>query len=145
MVKPLHYAALALVLATQTGDASCQDDTARSVAYDCHVDARGLRNENGLVVDLVSHWCDPTPQTEKFAVWIEARPGPLRDSEPVGRTSMHLIPPKLGTTVRTRVEGGRCQPDVEYATAWSATGVDSNGAPFDTGSGNDLYWTWGLC
>lgn len=145
MVKPLHYLTLLLVLAAQTGDSSCQGDATRSVAYNCHVDARGLRNENGVVVDLVSHWCDPAPRTEKFMVWIEARPGPLRDSEPVGRMSMQLMPPELGRTVQTRVNGGRCQPDVEYATAWSATGADSTGVPFEAGSGNDLYWTWGLC
>lgn len=132
------------VLMSQAGDASCGTASSRS-GYDCHVDARGLRNEHGRVVDVVEHWCSAPPQRQKFMVWVEARPGPLRDSEQVGRTSLELIPPREGRTVTTRVEGGRCQPDVEYATAWRANGVSSGGASFEVGSGSALYWVVGLC
>jgi hypothetical protein len=79
-------AAVAVLLASQAGDASCQDtgtgDASRAAAYECHVDTRGLRNESGTVTDVLSHWCDPTPLHQKFMAWIEARVTHAEDGMP---------------------------------------------------------------
>lgn len=131
-----------VVLAAQAGDAACQATTGSG--YDCHVRARGLRNESGLVVDVLTHWCDPTPRRQTFTAWIVARPGPDREGEPVGRSATEFIPagPK---SKKLRVEGGRCQADVQYATAWQSVGVDARGVEFRQASDDDLYWISDLC
>lgn len=130
------------VLASQAGDPSCE--TQGRAGYDCHVDTRGLRHENGLVVDVVTHWCDPAPRRLAFTAWIEARRGAGDEWVQVGRSATQFIPagPK---GKKLRVEGGRCQPDVEYSTAWSSEGVDSKGVPFRVKPDSDLFGTTGLC
>ncbi len=135
--------ALAAVLASQAGDTSC-DTAARSAGYDCHVDTRGLRNENGLVVDIVTNWCNEKPQRQAFTVWIEARPGPDERWEQVGRSAINFSTPGLKGS-KTRVEGGRCQPDIEYSVAWQAEGVTAEGVPYDLHPDSDLFGTTGLC
>lgn len=140
--RAAHTLTLAVVLASQAGDASCQGTSGSG--YDCHVRARGLRNESGLVVDVLTHWCDPKPDRQTFTAWIVARPGPGRDGEQVGREATQFIPagPK---GKKLRVEGGKCQADVEYATAWESEGVAARGVAFKEASGSDLYWVSGLC
>ncbi|MGH3922752.1 MAG: hypothetical protein ACRDTT_07780, partial [Pseudonocardiaceae bacterium] len=131
-----------LVLATQAGDASCQD-VSRS-GYNCHIDTRGLRNENGLVVDVVTNRCDVPPRRQSLTIWIEARPGPGQEWKQVGRSvSDFRTPGPRG--LANQVEGGMCQPDVEYSTSWKAEGVAPDGTPFDEEPDGDWFGTGGLC
>ena len=132
-----------VVLASNGGDASCSD-AARIAAYDCHVDTRGLRNEDGLVVDVVTNWCSTPPQQQTFTIWIEARPGPGDQWVQVGRSVIDFrVPGPAGLT--NQVEGGRCQPDIEYSTTWQAEGVSADGVPYDTEPDGDWFGTTGLC
>lgn len=132
MVKPLHYLTLALVLAAQTGDASCQDTGAPG--YSCHVLERGLQLQNGRVTDVIRNWCDVGlwPQSQTFIAWIQSRRNPDDRWLTSGRSSPSSTVPDQDGIIHT-VSGGHCQADIEYAAAWRASGVDHNGVPFDTG------------
>lgn len=136
-------AATAVVLASQVQDSSCSSDTTR-LGWECHVNSRGLQNENGLVVDVLTYWCDQPPRQQTFTGWIDARPGPDRDWEQAGRTSIQLIPagPK---PKNLRVEAGRCQPDVEYGTMWRSEGVTADGRPFDVTPDSHVFTRDDLC
>lgn len=134
-------AALAVV-ASQVQDNSCT--TAPSSDFDCHVSSDGLHTESGLVVDVLTYWCDPKPQRQTFTGWIDARPGSDRKWELAGREATQFIPagPK---PKKLRVEGGRCQPDVEYGTMWRSEGVASDGREFDETPSFHIFTRDDLC
>lgn len=128
--------------ASQVQDNACAPAPGESFA--CHVSSRGLRNENGLVVDVLTYWCDPTPRTQQFTGWIDARPGIGRAWERAGREATQFIP--AGRKLKDlRVEGGRCQPDVEYATMWHSEGITTAGLPFDETPGRHIFTRDDLC
>jgi hypothetical protein len=54
-------AAVAVVLASQGGDASCQDTGTASPSKECGVSTRGIHVEQGRVTDIVAVACDPKP------------------------------------------------------------------------------------
>lgn len=135
-------AAAAAILLSQVQDNSCA--TAPSTGFNCHVSSRGLQNENGLVTDVLYYWCKPPPQEQQFIGWIDARPGIGQEWNPAGREATQFIP--AGTTLKElRVEGGRCQPDVEYGTMWRSEGVAADGRPFDETPKRHIFTKDDLC
>ena len=105
--------------------------------------ACGMR-EDGVVVDVVTNWCSGPPQRQTFTIWIEARREPGEQWVQVGRSVIDFrVPGPKGLT--NRVEGGRCQPGIEYSTTWQAEGVIAEGVPYDTEPDGDWFGTTGLC
>lgn len=70
MIK--HLLALAVILAIQAGDTSCQTSATPKA---CQIDTRGIRVEGGLVTDVITATCDPKPRTHRLAGHGN-RPGP---------------------------------------------------------------------
>lgn len=144
MHRAVHVTALLLVLAAQTASGGCQDTGAPG--YSCHVSTRGLQVENGRVTDVVTNWCEAGlgPQRQTFITWIETRRHRADDWLVASRSGVSDgIPGPTGQTHDLR--DGRCQPDIEYGTAWRAHGIDHEGVPFDTGIVRALFATTGLC
>lgn len=145
MVRGLHYAALLLVLAAQTGDASCED--MGTPGYSCHVSVGDLQvAADGHVISEVHNWCETGmgPESQTFMTWIETRRNPADDWLVASRVGIERRPPLLaGDTYKLR--DGRCQADVEYGVAWRASGVDRNGLEFDTKTKREQFGRTDLC
>lgn len=132
MVKLL---ALAVILATQTGDGGCQTSATLKA---CQIDTRGVRVENGLVTDVITVICDPTPRTHRLDGWIEYRPDVGDQWRLLGsKRTDHTRPDAQGFGMR--VEARRCTPG-DYRTAWQATGIGPglDERPFDYRDGD--FW-----
>lgn len=138
-------AAGVIVLASQAGDASCED--LGSIGYSCHVNIDGPSlSETGRVVAVVENRCDEGlgPQSQDFYTWIETRRSPDDRWLVIGKNgNEHRPPPAGGDTYRLR--DGRCQADIEYGVAWRARGADHNGVPFDTEIKRKRFGRTDLC
>jgi len=127
--------ALAVVLAVNTGDSSCQTAT---TAKACQIDTRGIRVENGLVTDVITVTCDPIPRTHRLDGWVEYRETSDEKWQMVGvKRTDHTRPDAEG--FQMPVNGGHCVPG-DYRTAWQATGIGPDPAerPFDYRDGD--FW-----
>lgn len=127
-------AALAVVLAMQAGDSSCEPSTKA-----CQIDTRGIRVEDGVVTDVITATCNPPPRTHRLDGWIEYRADVGEPWRILGRKrTERVVPDAEGFPMR--VQGGRCVPGV-YRTAWQATGVGPNDErPFNFSDG-DVFST----
>lgn len=138
--------AAVLALASQAGDASCQD--VGGVGYSCHVRPDGPDvDERGRVVATVKHWCDPgsEPRSQDFYTWIETRRSNTDKWITVGKTGVEHRPPRPGEPDIYELRDGRCQADIEYGVAYQTSGVDHSGVAFDTGVERGLVGITGLC
>lgn len=138
--------AAAVVVASQAGDASCED--IGSIGYSCHVRRDGPKvDEKGRVVATVRHYCDPglEPQDQDFYTWIEIRRSDADKWIAVGNTGVEHRPPRPEKPDIYELRDGRCQADIEYGVAYRTLGVDHDGVAFDTGIKRDLVAVTTLC
>lgn len=123
MVKPLHYATLLLVLAAQTGDASC-NVTPKS----CSVDTRGVQVEHGHVTDILTATCDQKPLTHRLEGWLIYRADPDQKYRRVGDPEViRDRPDQWG--VHLFLDAGPCVPG-DYKAKWQANGLAQGEKPF---------------
>lgn len=130
-----------VVLASNAGDQSCE----AAGGYDCHVETRGLEVEAGRVTDVVTNSCAAgrEPRSQTFLAWIETRRNSSDKWLVASRSGVSYGLPDPAEPHHLR--DGRCQPDIEYGTAWRAQGTDHNGVAFDTGIMRRLFGATGLC
>lgn len=130
----MGLAAVTMILATNAGDTACQG-TGMSYGSPCQLDTRGIRVEQGQVVDVVTVRCNPTPGAFRASVRLEY-------SDNAGEPWDPLHPPRTIRTVPDAegfsmgVTGGACRPGY-WRTAWRLRGVDDMGHEFDGGWDHD--------
>lgn len=123
--------AVAVVLASQAGDSSCQ-----TTPKACQIDTRGIRVEQGIVTDVLTAICDPMPRTHRLDGWIEYRAVPGDQWRVVGsKRTDHTRPDAEG--FQMPLSAGRCIPG-DYRAAWQATGIgpDPGERPFNYTDGD---------
>ena len=132
---------LAVILATQAGDSSCQDSSDPTRTTVCQVDTRGIRVESGgaVVVDVITARCDVPPREHRLEAWLEYRKGIWGEwTMPRGPELLYGIPGPDGDPVQVELP---CKAGY-YRAAWRATGRGPalpdhpQGLPFDIQDGD---------
>lgn len=125
MPRTMHsLAALVVVIATNVGDGGCEGGgPGQHLA--CQVDTRGIRNENGLVVDVITPSCDTPPLEHNFETWLSYRQEPGDNwMQPAVPSRLFKIPGPTGYPQRVQLP---CKPGY-YRAEWHAWG---RGSPLD--------------
>lgn len=126
----MSLASVTMIVAANAGDTACQG-TGMSYGSPCQLDTRGIRVEQGQVIDVVTVRCHPPPGAFRAPVRLEYSDSGAEPWDP-------LHPPRVLRTVpdaecySARVTGGACKPGY-WRTAWRLRGVDDAGHEFDEG------------